>query len=99
MAKKDDGLNDLERIERLERLLADLAEDVALGNSGHIRTAAQNKAMAVLRELRPAPVVQEAGVSGDVCGKLQDKDNDESAVCLKPRGHVGGHSYGSRPAA
>ena len=99
MVKKmaTDSLNDLERIERLERLLADLAEEVGTGKSSTTRGASQNDAMAVYRELRPLEAyVNSPEESGPVCGGKQNKDNDESWVCLERAGHTTGHRYGPK---
>ena len=95
-----DSLNDLGRIERLERLRADLAEEVATGKSNTTRLASQNVAAAVLRELRPAAAddVDITIASGEICGRRQFKDNDESWVCLERAGHTGGHRYGPKVA-
>lgn len=88
-----------ERVIRLQDLLADLAEEVATGGTQHIRTASQNKALAVLQELRPAPVADTAPIPvGELCLKPQQKDNDDSDVCLLRKDHKAGHSYGPRPA-
>jgi hypothetical protein len=97
--KKDHGLNDLERIERLERLLADLAEEVGTGKAMSTRLASQNVALAVLRELRPEPVTAKAALgSGAICGKPQRKGDEDSPVCLRPAGHKDGQQYGVKPA-
>ncbi|HEX6775514.1 MAG TPA: hypothetical protein VF238_06685 [Methylomirabilota bacterium] len=95
-------MNTSERLDRLETLLADLAEEVGLGQTQHMRTVTQNKALAVLRELRPEPVSEAGAVAvGDICGKPQDKDSEESPVCLEKAGHYPktGHRYGMKPEA
>lgn len=88
-------------LEQLVEMVADLAEEVATGQAGHIRTASQNKAMAVLNALRPkASSQQDADKDGIVerCPKLQDKNNEDSAVCVLKNGHAGGHQFGPKPA-
>jgi hypothetical protein len=91
-------------LEQLSEMVADLAEEVATGQAGHIRPASQNKALAVLNALRP-PVAAalDADQDGvvDLCGRPQDKTNDDSFVCVLPKGHSGGHRFGPKlaPAA
>ena len=83
-----------ERIERLERLLADLAEEVATGKSNTTRMASQNVALAVYRELRPLPEEVSAPVeTGALCNRKQFPGNDESWICTERAGHKGGHRY------
>jgi hypothetical protein len=92
-------MNTQERLDRLERLLAELADEVSTGSTGHIRTPAQNRALAVLRELRPEPETVSAPLgAGAICGKVQRKGDEDSPVCLMPLNHKEGHQYGVKPS-
>ncbi len=84
-------------LKELTEMVADLAEEVALGTAGHIRTKSSNKAMAVWKALRPdAPLPPDIKAS-DMCLHPRKKDDEDSEVCLKPDDHEGGHVYGPRP--
>jgi len=83
---------------QLAEMVADLAEEVAYGTAGHIRPRAQNKALAVLQALRPSSPVPDAVVAvGEMCLHKRKKDDDDSEVCTKARGHEGGHNFSGRP--
>lgn len=91
-------------LDELIEIVADIAEEVATGQAGHIRTASQNKAMAALKRLRPdAPVAAAALAVDEMCGVLQDKNNpDDSPRCLAPKDHKEhgkGHQFGPWPSA
>ena len=89
-----------ERIDRIERLLADLAEEVGTGRAMVTRLPSQNVALAVARELRPVAEDAPAPLgSGVVCGRPQRKGEEDSPVCLRPDGHKDGHQYGVKPEA
>jgi hypothetical protein len=87
-------------LEQLTEMVADLAEEVALGHATHTRPAYLNKSLAVLHALRPeSPAI--APVTPDqMCMKRRVAADEDSEVCLKPRTHVDegtGHMYGPKP--
>ena len=87
-------------LEQLAEMVADLAEEVATGQAGHIRPAASNKSLAVLNALRPKAAEDlDADKDGvvDPCGKLQKKDDEDSFVCQLKKGHAGGHQFSAKP--
>lgn len=91
-----------EEFVELKDMVAEIAEDVATGAASHFRTAENNRTLAVLKRLRPGPSAAEPVAEGQMCGKPQYKDNEESPVCLLATDHLQhgkGHQYGPRPTA
>jgi hypothetical protein len=84
-------------LRELTEMVADLAEEVATGAAGHTRPASLNKSMAVWKALRPDASVSEDPEPGDNCGKPRVKGDEDSEICLRAKGHDGGHAFGPAP--